>query len=129
MRRRWQHLPARHQGAAQPARATPVLLCLIVYTFTLVDLHAGERAPSKERGQRVDRDRRRGPFAPVARASLHAFLPPYFLPPQQIGHADIDRRMDTGRYTFVVDIPPRLPARPRRPAASPACSSTSMPPR
>jgi ABC-2 type transport system permease protein len=33
-------------------------------------------------------------------------LPPLFLPAQEIGFGDINRVMDRGLYTFVVDIPP-----------------------
>jgi ABC-2 type transport system permease protein len=39
-----------------------------------------------------------------------AFLPPFFLPPERIAIADIDRVMDAGRYTFVIDIPPDFQA-------------------
>ena len=35
-----------------------------------------------------------------------AFLPPHFKPPARLGVGDIDRSLDRGRYTFVVDIPP-----------------------
>jgi ABC-2 type transport system permease protein len=37
-----------------------------------------------------------------------AFYRPYFLPPVPIGLADVDRGLDTGRYTFVLDIPPNF---------------------
>jgi ABC-2 type transport system permease protein len=39
-----------------------------------------------------------------------AFLPPYFRTPDAIDFADIDRRMDNGRNTFIVVIPPRFEA-------------------
>ncbi|WP_020174969.1 ABC transporter permease [Methyloferula stellata] len=39
-----------------------------------------------------------------------ALLPPYFKPPQQIGLKELDRRMDDGRDTFVLDIPPKFQA-------------------
>lgn len=37
---------------------------------------------------------------------VNAFQPPYFRPPQMIGHAQMDRGMDVGLYTFTLDIPP-----------------------
>jgi ABC-2 type transport system permease protein len=39
-----------------------------------------------------------------------ALLPPYFKPPEQIGFGEIDRRLDSGRDTFVLDIPPKFQA-------------------
>ena len=32
----------------------------------------------------------------------------YFQPPQQIAERDIVRLMNSGRYTFVIDIPPNF---------------------
>ncbi|UXJ52350.1 ABC transporter permease [Pseudomonas citronellolis] len=37
---------------------------------------------------------------------INAFQAPYFRPPEMIGHAQMDRGMDTGLYTFTLDIPP-----------------------
>ncbi|WP_193452830.1 ABC transporter permease [Pseudomonas nitroreducens] len=37
---------------------------------------------------------------------VNAFQPPYFRVPQMIGHAEMDRGMDVGLYTFTLDIPP-----------------------
>ncbi|WP_370600511.1 ABC transporter permease [Pseudomonas nitroreducens] len=37
---------------------------------------------------------------------INAFQPPYFRPPEMIGHAQMDRGMDVGLYTFTLDIPP-----------------------
>jgi ABC-2 type transport system permease protein len=39
-----------------------------------------------------------------------ALLPPLFLPPRYLASSEIDSAMDAGRYTFVVDIPPRFQA-------------------
>lgn len=39
-----------------------------------------------------------------------ALLPPYFKPPQQIALKELDQRMDDGRDTFVLDIPPKFQA-------------------
>ena len=35
-----------------------------------------------------------------------SFLPPYFKPPEMISISEIDHAMDTGLYSFVIDIPP-----------------------
>ena len=40
--------------------------------------------------------------------STHAFLPPYFQPPQPVAERDIVPLMNSRRYTFVVDIPPNF---------------------
>lgn len=39
-----------------------------------------------------------------------AFLEPYFLPLESIQLSEVDRAMDTGRYTFVIDVPPDFEA-------------------
>ena len=44
----------------------------------------------------------------LSRRIAQAFLPPYFKPPQPIAERDIDRLMNAGRYTFVIDIPPHF---------------------
>lgn len=44
----------------------------------------------------------------LSRRIARAFLPPYFRPPQYIAERDVDRLMNTGRYTFVIDIPPNF---------------------
>jgi ABC-2 type transport system permease protein len=49
----------------------------------------------------VDEDR-----SPLSQRIIRAFYRPYFLEPTPIGLADVDRGLDAGRYTFVLDIPP-----------------------
>ena len=44
----------------------------------------------------------------LSRRIAHAFLPPYFQTPQPIAERDIDSADESGRYTFVVDIPPNF---------------------
>jgi ABC-2 type transport system permease protein len=39
-----------------------------------------------------------------------ALLPPLFAPPRYIDRSAIDSAMDAGRFTFIVDIPPRFAA-------------------
>lgn len=86
----------------------PILLFLIAYSFTF-----SVYTPSKSAVMDVinasiaivNED-----DSEVARAIGDAMLPPLFLPAQEISFADINRVMDEGRYTFVVDVPPRFQA-------------------
>ncbi len=83
-----------------------VLLGLIIWTFTIA-VYAMAQGQSQELHNAsvaiADED-----HSPLSRAITHALLPPYFKPPQQVAPGEIDRLMDTGRYTFVVDIPPHF---------------------
>jgi len=86
----------------------PVLLFLIAYTFTF-----SVYTPSKSAVMDVIN-------ASVAivneddsvagRAIRDAMLPPLFLPAAEIPFSDINRTMDSGKYTFVIDVPPRFQA-------------------
>jgi len=86
----------------------PVLIFLILYSFTF-----SVYTPSKSAVMdvvnasiaTVDEDN-----SDAARAINDAMRLPQFLPPKQIGFADINRAMDSGKYTFVVNIPPRFQA-------------------
>jgi ABC-2 type transport system permease protein len=42
----------------------------------------------------------------LSRRIIGAFQPPEFKPPVAISERDVDQLMNTGQYTFVVDIPP-----------------------
>jgi ABC-2 type transport system permease protein len=44
----------------------------------------------------------------LSRRILHAFLSPYFKPPQPIAMADVDHLMNTSSFTFIIDIPPHF---------------------
>ena len=84
----------------------PVLIFLIIYSFTF-----SVYTPSKSAVMdvvnasiaTVDEDN-----SDAARAVHDAMLPPQFLPPKNIAWADINSAMDTGKFTFVVNIPPRF---------------------
>jgi len=59
----------------------------------------------------------------------NAFLPPWFQPPAQIAITDIDSGMDSGRFTFVIDIPSNFERdvlRGRRPALQVNIDATAM---
>ncbi|MCY1278428.1 Inner membrane transport permease YhhJ [compost metagenome] len=49
----------------------------------------------------VDEDR-----SQLSTQLIDAFQPPYFRPPAMIDQAAMDRGMDTGQYTFTLNIPP-----------------------
>ncbi len=84
----------------------PVLLFLIAYSFTF-----SIYTPSKSAVMDVvnasiaivNED-----DSPAARGIRDAMLPPLFLPAAQIPFGDINRDMDAGKYTFVVDVPPKF---------------------
>jgi ABC-2 type transport system permease protein len=86
----------------------PVLLFLIAYSFTF-----SVYTPSKSAVMDVvnasiaivNED-----DSAVGRAIRDAMLPPQFRPAASIQHSDINKTMDEGKYTFVVDVPPRFQA-------------------
>ena len=82
------------------------LIGLIVYAFTYAVYGPAKGARMELRNASVaivDEDH----SALSARLS-DALLPPLFLPPRYLTHDEIDAAMDAGRYTFVIDIPPRF---------------------
>jgi len=82
----------------------PMLLLLIVYTFTVSIYTAATAMPETLHNAPiaiVDED-----GSPLSQRIASAFYPPHFAPPQMITIAEMDRGMDEGRYTFVLDIPP-----------------------
>jgi ABC-2 type transport system permease protein len=83
-----------------------VLLGLVVYAFSLaVTLQA--RSSSQELHNAsiaiVDEDR-----SELSRRIAHAFFPPLYQSPKEISEQDIIPAMNSGRFTFVVDIPPNF---------------------
>ncbi|MFI5001524.1 MAG: ABC transporter permease [Reyranellales bacterium] len=83
-----------------------VLLGLVVYSFSLAVI-AQAQSNSQELSNAsiavVDED-----HSELSRRITRAFLPPYFKPVQAVQERDVDRLMNTGAYTFVVDIPPHF---------------------
>jgi ABC-2 type transport system permease protein len=89
-------------------RHDTVLVVLIVYAFTISVYVPATGTGLELRNASVaivDED-----GSPLSARIGEAFLLPFFLPPQRISIADIDRAMDAGRYTFVIDIPPDFQA-------------------
>jgi ABC-2 type transport system permease protein len=86
----------------------PVLLFLIAYAFTF-----SVYTPSKSAVMDVvnasiaivNED-----DSQASRTVRESMLLPLFRPAQEISFDEINRAMDTGKYTFVVDLPPRFQA-------------------
>ena len=87
-------------------RRDPIMLVLIVYGFSLAIYLAGTAAPdglSRAALAIVDED-----DSPLSARLAAAFYPPRFMPPVMIGLDQVDPGMDSGRHTFVLDIPPEF---------------------
>lgn len=84
----------------------PVLLIFIIFAFSFM-VYAAAQGMSQELHNAsiavVDEDR-----SPLSSRIINAFYKPYFKTPELIELADIDKQMDAGRYTFVLDIPPNF---------------------
>ena len=81
----------------------PVLLFLIIYSFTFSVYTPAKSAVMDVINASiavVDED-----DSVLSRRTTESFLPPLFLTPRQIVFGDINRAMNTGEYTFIVDIP------------------------
>ena len=84
----------------------PVMLFLILYTFTVAVYTSGTAMPetlSQTPIAIVDED-----DSSLSARITGAFYPPAFLPPVRITHAEVDALLDAGHYTLVLVIPPGL---------------------
>ncbi|MGI6656142.1 MAG: ABC transporter permease [Desulfobulbus sp.] len=105
----------------------PMLLVLIVYSFTISIYTAATAAPEtlhKVPIAIVDED-----DSTLSRRIGSAFLPPHFLPAATITLPEMDPGMDSGIYTFVINIPPDFQAdviAGRRPAVQLNVDATRM---
>jgi ABC-2 type transport system permease protein len=83
-----------------------VLLGLVIYSFSLAVISQAQ-SNSQELYHAsigiVDED-----HSELSRRITHAFLLPYFKPPVALSQGDVERLMNMGKYTFVVDIPPNF---------------------
>ncbi len=88
-------------------RDDPVLVLFIVYAFSLDIFVAVDQSVQVRNASVaiVDEDQ-----SPLSRGLFEVFFPPQFQHPQPLAQAAIERALDTGRYTFVVDIPPDFQA-------------------
>jgi ABC-2 type transport system permease protein len=83
-----------------------VLLLFMIWAFSF-GIYSAAHAVSRELHLApiavVDEDR-----SALSQRITSAFYRPYFLPPAPIALGDVDRGLDAGRYTFVLDIPPNF---------------------
>lgn len=87
-------------------RADPVLLFLIVYAFTfaIYEVATGVGFEVADASVAiVDEDR-----SELSRRIANAILKPYFKPPVEIQANEIDSAMDSGRFVFVIEVPPEF---------------------
>lgn len=87
-------------------RRDPVLVVLIVYAFTLSIYSVAAGANTEVRNAAVGMVDEDGSV--LSRRIADAVLPPRFQAPETIPAAAVDAAMDAGRYTFVLDVPPRF---------------------
>jgi ABC-2 type transport system permease protein len=84
----------------------PIMLALVVWAFTFAVYTAATAVPdtlSRATIAVVDEDQ-----SPLSVRIAGAFYPPYFVPPVMISQGEMDKRMDDGRNTFAIDIPPNF---------------------
>ena len=85
-----------------------ILLGLIVFSFSVAIYSLATGVSYELRNASiaiVDED-----YSKLSGNLAAALLPPYFKPPVQIAPGELDRRLDDGRDTFVLDIPPKFQA-------------------
>lgn len=105
----------------------PVLLFLIAYAFTFAVYTPSKSAVMDLVNASiaiVNQD-----DSQAARAVKDAMLPPLFLPAADINFSDINRDMDAGRYTFVVNLPQKFEedlARDAKPVIEIVTDATAM---
>ncbi|MEW6641002.1 MAG: ABC transporter permease [Pseudomonadota bacterium] len=83
-----------------------VLLGLVIYSFSLAVISQAQSYSQELHNASiaiVDEDR-----SALSRNIAAAFQPPYFKPPVAIAPQDIERLMNGGQFTFVIDIPPNF---------------------
>jgi ABC-2 type transport system permease protein len=84
----------------------PILLLLIVYSFTLNIYSFATAVPDTLNNATigiVDQD-----HSQLSTRIIDAFYPPLFLPPALITLAEMDKRMDTGVDSFGLNFPPNF---------------------
>nr|WP_241737523.1 ABC transporter permease [Neptunicella marina] len=82
----------------------PTMLVLILFVFTLNIYTSAKALPEtlhKAPIAFVDED-----HSQLSGRIIDGFYPPYFMPPRLIELQDMDKVLDAGEYTFVVNIPP-----------------------
>ncbi|BAN49154.1 ABC transporter permease [Metapseudomonas resinovorans] len=88
----------------QSLRRDYAMLLLILWAFSLGVYSSATGLPETLHNAPIaviDEDR-----SQLSNQLIHAFQPPYFRTPELIDQAAMDRGMDTGLYTFTLNIPP-----------------------
>jgi ABC-2 type transport system permease protein len=83
-----------------------VLIGLVIYAFSVAVITSAQSNSQELHNASiamVDEDN-----SALSRRIAHAFLPPMFQKPQPIAERDIVPLMNVGKFTFVVDIPPKF---------------------
>jgi ABC-2 type transport system permease protein len=83
-----------------------VLMGLVIYAFSFAIIAQAQSSSQEVHNASiaiVDED-----HSELSRRIAHAFLPPYFQTPQPIAERDVVPLMNSGRYTFVIDVPPNF---------------------
>ena len=108
-------------------RGDVVMVVLIIYTFTYAIYTPAQHAQTELRNASVavvDED-----HSHLSGRIRNALLDPYFQSPVLIVASEIDTVMDSGRFTFVIDIPPKFEAdilAGRQPAVQVNIDATAM---
>ena len=87
-------------------KADPVMMVLIVYTFTIAVYTVSTGAKLEVANASVaivDEDR-----SMLSTRLRDAMLQPFFKEPVLIGAQEVDTAMDAGRFVFVLEIPPKF---------------------
>jgi len=89
-------------------RSDMVMVVLVIYTFTYAVYTPAQHAQTELRNASVavvDED-----HSHLSKRIRDTLLEPYFQPPISLSTNEIDAAMDSGHYTFVIDIPPEFEA-------------------
>ena len=108
MRRRFKNIYRLGLKELNSLRRDPVLVFLLVYTFTFAIYTVATGVQTEVRNTSiaiVDEDQ-----SDLSRQISAAFLKPYFKKPVLLGLEQIDSVMDAGLYAFIIDIPPNFQA-------------------
>jgi ABC-2 type transport system permease protein len=83
-----------------------VLLAFVIWAFSLA-IYSQAQSHAQELSNAsvglVDEDR-----SALSNRIASAFFPPDFKRPEPVAASDIDRKMNTAQYTFIIDIPPHF---------------------
>ena len=83
-----------------------VLVSLVVWAFSFA-VYSQAQSSSQELHNAsigyVDEDN-----SELSRRIIHAFLPPFYKTPRPVSLGDVDELMNTGQFTFIVDILPHF---------------------